>query len=608
MTLPLRPYQAEDLEKIEQAWATGTRRPAVVWATGLGKTILFSTVAARFHERTGRRVVILAHRTELIRQAHSKLQSVAPHLPLGIVQAELNQTLKPIILSSPQTLKSVNRRRQLMNVGLIIADECHHYAAPSYRDVLFHFLDLDPSAVALGVTATMSRSDRRSLGAVWDRVVAERHIDFGISEGFLVKPRGERVRVDDLDMRAVRRKGKDYDPDALGDALTASMAPKRIAEALTEHARHEKTVVFAPNIESADVIAEECRDAGFRTESVNYKTPAGRRRDLLESHADEATDSTQVVCNAMVLTEGWDNPLCSTAVLARKTTNNGLYIQMVGRVLRPYPGKTSALVLDVCGTTEVNTLQAQIDLFGPPEDDDTLERDPCVCSTGGPVSFALSLAPAEPGEGCTCRRRGCTQSCACGGKPGPFQQCGCVWLERVVLEPDDPVYADGRLVTEAVDLFHGSRNMWLSTAGGTHFIAAGERYIAIVPGEVVHTWDVVAMHRYRAGDPNETRYVQRGVTDLGFAQAWAEADVRPGEGSTAARERDWRARRPSEAQWARARAAGITRGADGSAKSMLGEVYPDVHQGELSNMITRAEATQRMDYRVAYLKAGQRHG
>jgi superfamily II DNA or RNA helicase len=594
VTLQPRPYQTNGVSAVEQAWDRGVRRPAVVWATGLGKTVLFSLIVRRFLERDPeRRIVILAHRTELIDQAQSKLLDVAPELAssVGLVKAERNQTLKRIILSSPQTLKTLNRRRQLLNVGLVIADESHHYAAPSYREVLEHFLDQDPACVALGVTATMTRGDRRSLGAVWQEIVDELGIDFGIANGYLVRPRGERIRVDDLDLRAVRRRGGDYDRDDLGDALSASMAPKLIAEALVERSPDDRAVVFAPNIASSEVIAEECRTAGLETASIDYKTPAGRRRDILEAHADEQSP-LQVVTNAMVLTEGWDNPLCKTAVLARKTTNNGLYIQMVGRVLRPCFGKTSALVLDVCGATETNTLQAQIDLFGDDADDDTIEREPCAC--GG---RRLSLEPLL----CSCRRNGCTEDCACGGGRRPGSKfrvsCGCVWPEREVLEADDPVYADGRLVTEQVDLFHGSKVQWLTTAGGTHFLPAGERYIAIVPGEIVHTWDVVAMHRYRAGDPAETRYVQRGVHDLGFAQAWAEADVRPGEGSSALRDRSWRMNEPSEVQWKRAESLGIRRAALGP-----------VSRGELNNMITQAEATVRIDFRVAYLRAGQRHG
>ncbi len=589
-----RPYQQEGIDATEQAWDRGVRRPAVVWATGLGKTVLFAFLVQRFLERyPDRRIVILAHRTELIDQAQAKLLAVAPYLAsvIGLVKATRNQTLKRIVLSSPQTLKTLNRRRQLLNVGLVIVDECHHYAAPSFREVLEHFLDQDPACVALGVTATMSRSDRRSLGAIWQEIVHERGIDFGIANGFLVRPRGIRVRIDALDMRAVRKKGGDYEPDAYGDALIAAMAPKKIAEALREHAPNGRILLFAPNIESADAMAEATASAGFRSESINYKTPAARRRAVLETFEDEGSD-LQVVANPTMLTEGLDNSLIDV-VVPRHTTHNGLYVQMIGRALRPRFGKASALVLDPYGATETNTLQAQIDLFGPDEDDETLERDPCMCRNGILLTTDTPL--------CGCRRNGCAEDCACGGGRRPGSKfrvsCGCVWPEAEVLAADDPVYADGRLITEPVDLFHGSKVQWLSTAGGTHFLPAGERYIAIVPGEIVHTWDVVAMHRYRAGDPNETRWIQRGVTDLGFAQAWAEADVRPGEGATALRGRSWRAEEPTEVQWKRAESLGIKR-------TMVGQV----HKGELTNMITQAEATVRIDFRVAYLKAAQRHG
>lgn len=592
--LPLRPYQAEDLDKVESAWTQGVRRPALVWATGLGKTVLMARAAARFHRRTGRRVVLLAHRTELIFQASRKLHDAAPDLRIGIVKAELNQTLAGIVVSSPQTLASVNRRRQLLNVGLVMADEAHHYAAPSWHEVLRHFLDQDPEAVALGVTATMSRGDTRSLGRVWDRVVGTRDVQFGISHGFLVRPRGVRVRVDDLDMQAVRRKGGDYEQDSLGAALTASMAPKRIAEALREHAPTGKAVVFAPTIASAEVIEQECEAAGLSSATVHYRTPAARRRELLERHADEQ-DSLQVVCNNMVLTEGWDNPACGTAVLARKTTNNALYIQMVGRVLRPHFGKTSALVLDVAGATEGNSLQAQIDLFGA-DDEPDVEREPCECSG---ISAAVLADGGDP-AGCTCRRQGCTEACACGGgRRGRWKvPCGCAWPEAVQAEQvEGEVYADGRLITEAVDLFHASKIQWLSTAGGTHFLPAGDRYIAIVPGEVVHTWDVVAMHRYHRGGEH-SRYIQRGVTDLGFAQAWAEADIRPDEQAIATRAGGWRAKPPTSGTIEKARTLGIP------VDQLL---LAGLHAGELSNLITIAEATVRMDYTVAYLQQAQRH-
>lgn len=568
-SLTPRPYQVEAIEAYEQAHERGVKTPALVLATGLGKTVIFSHGAARHHERTGRRVLVLAHRTELVEQAADKLRSVMPDLPIGIVQAERNQTLAPIVVASPQTLRNLSRRRQLLNVGLVIADECHHYAAPSYREVLDYYLE--QGADALGVTATMSRGDRRSLGEVWAEVVFTRDIRFGQQHGYLVQAAGKRVRVDDLDLRAVKRRGGDYEPDALGDALTASMAPKRIAEALTEHAPAGRTVVFAPTIASAAVIGEEIATAGFSVGTVNYLTPKPERRRTLAAHA---SGDLQVVTNAMVLTEGWDNPACDTAVIARQTQNSGLYQQMVGRILRPFFGKRGALVLDVVGAAERHTLQAQIDLFG----EEYEEPDPC--------------GPHSPNYFCTCRKNGCGEACACGGG----KACGCPWAERTLLEAgedDEQTYADGRLLVEDIDLFHNSVNSWLTTAGGTHFIPAGDRFVAILPAPAPGHWDVIAMHRYIAHDPAYSRYVQRNVSDLGFAQAWAEGDVTPDERAIARKDRSWRAKRPTEGQRRYATRYRIP-------------VGPGMHAGELSNMIAVAEASYRIDSTAAALAARQR--
>lgn len=163
------------------------------------------------------------------------------------------------------------------------------------------------------------------------------------------------------------------------------------------------------------------------------------------------------------------------------------------------------------------------------------------------------------------------------------------------LEPEEAVYADGRLVVEDVDLFHGSESAWLTTDGGTHFLPAGERFIAILPAERAGHWDVQAMHRHEqfAGDPRYSKWVQRDVSDLGFAQAWAEGEVTRTERLTARRDRDWRARRPTEPQRRYAARYRIV-------------ITPDMHAGEVSNMINIAEASYRIDRTAAALLARQR--
>lgn len=586
MPLTPRDYQIEAVANTEAAHDRGVQSPAGVMATGLGKTVVFSVKAKRWiaevaeRRRAGRRVLALAHRTELVEQAQAELHDVAPELRTGIVMGTRNQTLHDVVVASPQTLNTPNRRRQLLNVGLLIVDECHHYAAPSFREVMRHFLD--QGAVALGVTATMSRQDGRALAEVWPEVVFNRDIHFGVQHGYLVKPVGRRVRVDDLDLRTVRRRGTEYDVEALGEALVQSLAPKRIAEALLEHAPTDCTVIFAPSISSAEAMRDACREAGLTAEMVSYRTPKAERKAILQAHKD---GSLQVVCNAMVLTEGWNNPRCRVAVIARNTSSSGLYQQMVGRVLRPYPGKTSALVLDVVGVSEAHTLQAQIDLFGA-EYIEADERRPCACGT----FIRLGVDRND----CPCGRRACLPDCQCAGY-GDARPCGC-WTSPVDEEPVEPVaelYVDGKTTAEAVDLFHGSKSQWLTTRGGTFFIAAGERFIAILPAPQAGRWDVLAMHRTRPRDPLFSRWVMRDVADLGFAQAWAEGDVTPAEQTTAARGRTWRVKPPTE---------DMIRQAD-----RIGVVIPaGASGGEVVNLISIAQASDRIDRQVEQLRRVQR--
>jgi superfamily II DNA or RNA helicase len=571
----LRDYQAEAVDAVERAHADGVTAPAVVWATGLGKTELFSAVAERFHRRTARRVVVLAHRRKLARQAAERMRgSAADGLRIGVVMGAQNQTLADVVCASPQTLATESRRRQLLNVGLVIADECHHYAAPSFRKVLDHFTE--QGALLLGVTATMSRGDGRALGALW-RVLGDqvRDIAFGVTNKHLIQPRGVRVRVDDFDLRTVKRNRitGEYDVHEEGAALSGSMAPKRIAEAITEHAAGRKTVVFVPDVASAEVVAEACREAGLLAEAVHYKVPEARRDALIDRHEDEG-DPLQVLVNPMILTEGWDNRHCGVVVVARRTQSNRLYIQMAGRVLRPAPGKTEALIVDVCGASERCNLQAQIDLFGVDEEEPD-EPAPCDCA-GGFV--------------CICRRGRCSADCACGGG----RDCGCVWAEVTELEAgeqDDEIYVDGRLVVEEVDLFHRSRDAWMITYGGTHFLTAGrEHFIAITPGEVRHTWDVVRMHKT---SPGAASFIARGIGDVGWAQAQAERSVTPEERYFSHRDTGWRARPASAAQLRLAAGYGL-------------EVPPRAHGGEVSAMIDIYTASWRMDAVVAQKRAAQR--
>lgn len=559
--LALRPYQREAVDAVRSAVADGMRRPAVVMATGLGKTPTFAHLGTEWlADNPGRRVVVLVHTTELADQAMHKWRSVAPGLRLGRVQAATNETLAQVVVASVQTLRSESRRRMLRNVGMLIIDECHHAPSPTYLTILRHYGALgdlrEDSAVAVGFTATMMRGDGLALGDVWQSVVYTRDITDGIADGFLVRPRGLHVEVDDLDLSQVRTTRGDYREGDLGEAIENSLAPQAIAKAVAEHAADRKILLFAPTVHSAGIIADALSASGRPTGLVHGGLGSRDRRAVLDAFR---AGETPILANCMVLTEGFDEPAADCLVLARPTKSLGLYIQMAGRVLRPWPGKTDALILDVVGATRHHALVSGIELFGeksPKSEKDQLPDDEMI--------DALETLGEDLDEG---------------------QQDA-----RSVLGA-----ADGPLVATEVDLFAGSAMAWLRTRAGVFFLPAGDRYIAILPGapRTQEQWqahfagldygftgyDVITMHKDRL---HTERVIVAGVEDLAYAMAWAEGDITSTERTVAVRERSWRARVPSPKMTAFAQKLGLP-------------VSPYAKAGEVSNMITLTLGTRRID-------------
>jgi superfamily II DNA or RNA helicase len=549
VTVRLRPYQVEAVDAAHKGHAQGLRRPAEVLATGAGKSVILAEVArtSRHGVAGGRRVVVLAHREELVQQNAQKVRDVAPDLRVGIVQAGSNQVAAHVISASVQTLASPGRRAQLRDVGMVIVDECHHGAARSYVDVLTHFGCMDPvhgdrgafysgqgaAARALGFTATMVRGDKKALGDIWQDVVYTKDTADLIADGYLVRPIGVRVRVDDLQLGKVRKVAGDYSSKGLGDAIEDSMAPKKIVEALREHAQDRQTLLFAPLVHTAEVIRDALREGGFTAELVHGGTPPEERRRLLAAYREGAV---QVLCNAMVFTEGTDLPMTGCVVIARPTMNPGLFVQMVGRGLRLWPGKTDCIVLDVVGATNRHRLTAPVELFGeegydretaehemPPEDLDALDQ----------------LDEQDKLE--------------------------------AVLGLDAPQYRDGQLVHEIVDLFEGSDAGWLRTYSGVWFLATAAQYAAVLP-RVEGGYGVVLMDRVRAG---ASSWVVERVSELGYAMAHAE-------GAVEGRERGIGEHGAKAYVLRRAQAMGLP-------------VLRDMSVGEIRKMITVGLASARID-------------
>ena len=480
MTIRLRDYQQDAVDAVHAAHGQGVRRPAAVLATGAGKSIIIAEVArtSRHGVAGGKRVVILAHREELVEQNAQKVRDVAPDLRVGIVQGQAyNQVAAHVVSASVATLANPLRRAQLRDVGLVVVDEAHHAPAASYVDVLTHFGAMGDGARALGVTATMVRGDSKALGDIWQEIVYVKDTAELIAEGFLVRPVGVRVRVDDLDISKVRRVAGDLSAAGVGAAVEASMAPKRIVEAWLKHAADRQTIMFAPLVSTAEVIRDAFRAEGITAEVVSGKTPRDERRRLLQAYRD---GRVRVLCNAMVFTEGTDLPMTRCIGIARMTEKEGLFIQMVGRGLRLWPGKTDCVVLDVVGATNRHRLAAPVELFG--ED-----------------GYEHASADQETED--------------------QIEEQGL--LDHALGLDDLPEYRDGELISEPVDLFEGSDAGWLRTYAGVWFLATATRYVAVLP-RVSGGYAVVAMSRARVG---ESSWVIEHCSELGYAMAHGQGAI-----------------------------------------------------------------------------------
>lgn len=378
--MELRTYQAEAIAATVAAWRTGMTRPSIVLATGLGKTVIFTRLARGMHA-LGYRPLVLVHRDELIRQTVAKFKATDNSLTVGVIQGKtLEVADADVVVASVQTIVRRLDRIHPNRFDVVIVDECHHAAADTYMRILEHFGCFDGTAKALGVTATMGRGDAKGLGTVWDDVVFERDILFGVQGGFLCPAEVRTVRLAGLDTDRIKA-GADGDLAAgqLAKAMTSAEAGPTIAQAYVEYARGatglRRGILFAPTIEMAQAWAADLWRAGVRTSVITGATKADDRQ---ATYADLEAQRIDCIASVMVLTEGFDLPAVEVAVIARPTRSMALLTQMVGRVLRPSPatGKTSALVLDIVGAMG-SGLARTVDLSipGPEKDEAPLERE-----------------------------------------------------------------------------------------------------------------------------------------------------------------------------------------------------------------------------------------
>lgn len=333
--MQLRRYQEQAIEDLRSAMRHGAKAPLLCLPTGGGKTVILATIAAQAAAKN-RHVLILVHRRELIHQTASKLQWAG--LEHGVIAAGHPASDHSVQVASVQTL--VRRlSRMAWQPSLVIIDEAHHAAAGSWRQILEHW----PDAYRLGVTATPCRLDSRGLGEAFDQLVLGPSVADLIAAGFLSAARIYAPPVV-ADLSGIRKRAGDYAND---QAAAVMDRPTVTGDAIAHYQRlaaGQQAIAFCCNVAHAVSVCD-----AFKTAGITAALLLGNTTNRDQVVADYAAGAVRVLVTVDVVSEGFDVPAASCAILLRPTQSLGLYLQQVGRVLRPAPGKNAALILDHVG-------------------------------------------------------------------------------------------------------------------------------------------------------------------------------------------------------------------------------------------------------------------
>lgn len=344
--MELRPYQSEAKAAIFEEWDKGVKRTLLVLPTGCGKTIVFAKVTEDCVRR-GNRVLILAHRGELLEQAADKIGKATG---LGCATEKAEETCLGswfrVVVGSVQSLTREKRLKQFPvdYFDTIIIDEAHHCLSDSYQKILDYF----KGASILGVTATPDRGDMRNLGECFDSLAYEYTLPKAIKAGYLSPIKALTLPLK-LDLSAVGMQSGDFKSGDIATALDPYLY--QIADEMEKHCKDRKTVVFLPLVKTSQKFRDILNNKGFRAAEVN-----GDSKDRAEVLAAYERGDYNVLCNSMLLTEGWDCPSVDCIVVLRPTKVRSLYSQMVGRGTRLFPGKDHLLLLDFLWHTERHEL------------------------------------------------------------------------------------------------------------------------------------------------------------------------------------------------------------------------------------------------------------
>lgn len=541
--LPLYAYQRQDLDALA-AKLRVHKRVALVLPTGGGKTVCFAHQASDWlDEHPGDRVLILVDTDELAFQTVKRIQAVAPLLNVGLVKAGKNEVMADVIVAMVQTLGSEARRKQIRGVSLLIVDECEMAVTPTCLAIIRHF-----DCTTAGYTATLMRSDEKSLALVWKDAVANRDLSWMIRHRYLINIVGKRIQVPDFDLASVKATKADFREGELGEALAESLAPQLVAQAIIEHAKDRKTLMFVPTVASAYVFAEALEEAGQPARVIHGGMSPAERKEVLAWH-----HFGSVLVNCMLLTKGYDDVEINCIAMCRPTKSKRLYIQCVGRgarndLTRPWADQ-DCLLLDLAGASTFNDLCSMVDLSEKPLKADADGR-----------SLVELEDEFDAGEG---------------------------------VGADEPEWYTGDVIASDFDpMGRPSTRVWLRTKGGTFFMKAGTtRYVFIMQYPEPGQWSV-AQCPVNYGKPEMT--VHRGLP-LDQALVWAQdlavelgADL-----NTVDQKAPWRKKRASTKLASFARSLGVK--VEGTTDPETGLFFPTEKMGPVSDRVTLVLGTQRID-------------
>lgn len=375
----LRPYQQTAVAAVRSAWDAGTLDTLLVAATGAGKTQMFLRLLMDELDATQGRALVVAHRQELIEQPRERigqmdaawLMAGALARPrVGVLMGQHDDCDRQLTIATVQTLASPKRRARLLSHGPIthlVVDECHHATASTYLSLWQELRDRNPQLRHLGVTATPMRADGDGLGKVYRAVAAKITIADLVKAGYLVQPRWLAISTG-ISLAGVHTRQGDFAQSELAERFDTPRGRQIIVQAFQQYAQQRRAIAFTASVAGAHDLAAAFVAAGVSARAVDGTTPKDERSALMAAFR---RGEYQVLCNCQVATEGFDAPGTSCILMCRPTKSDSLYIQCMGRGLRPALGMAQpgedCLILDFMPADSRNIVMAG-DVLGLPKE------------------------------------------------------------------------------------------------------------------------------------------------------------------------------------------------------------------------------------------------